>query len=83
VKLARFTVTFVLTVALGAAALAASLALVVPAAGTLSSAVSVEAAKITLKSLDQRSYVYDRNGKLMTTLFKVDRAPVKLSAVPK
>jgi penicillin-binding protein 1A len=83
VKLARFIVTFVLTVALGAAALAASLALVVPAAGTLASAVSVESAKITLKTPDQRSYVYDRNGHLMTTLFKVDRAPVKLSSVPK
>jgi membrane peptidoglycan carboxypeptidase len=84
VKLARFLVTFALIVALGAAALAASVALIVPAAQTLTAAVSpIASLQRTLTTPAQRSYVYDRNGKLMTTLFDVDRAPVKLSAVPK
>ena len=84
VKLARFLVTFALIVALGATALATSLALFVPAAQTLQSAVSpIASLRRTLTTPAQRSYVYDRNGKLMTTLFDVDRAPVKLSAVPK
>jgi penicillin-binding protein 1A len=83
VKLARFAVTFVLIVALGATALATSLALLVPAAQTFAAAVSpIESLQQTLTTPAQRSYVYDRNGKLMTTLFDVDRAPVKLSAVP-
>jgi penicillin-binding protein 1A len=84
VKLARFVVTFVLTVALGATALATSLALLVPASRTLVSAVSpIDVVRLALKTPAQRSYVFDRNGNLMTTLFDVDRAPVKLSAVPK
>jgi len=84
VKLARFVVTFTLIVAIGAAALAASVALFVPAARTLASAVSpIASLQQTLTTPPQRSYVYDRNGNLMTTLFDVDRAPVKLSAVPK
>ena len=84
VKLARFVVTFALIVALGATALATSVALFVPAAQTLASAVSpIASLQRTLTTPAQRSYVYDRNGKLMTTLFDVDRAPVKLSAVPK
>ena len=83
-KLARFAVTFALIIALGAAALAASVALFVPAAQTLSAAISpIASLQRTLTTPAQRSYVFDRNGKLMTTLFDVDRAPVKLSAVPK
>ena len=83
-KLARFILTFVLTVALGSAALAASLALFVPAARTLAASASpVDAVKIALKTPAQRSYVFDRNGNLMTTLFNVDRAPIPLTSVPK
>ena len=37
---------------------------------------------VTLKAEPQRSYVFDSNGNLMTTLFDVDRAPVKLKNVP-
>jgi len=71
-----------LIVAIGAAALAASVALFVPAARTLASAISpIASLQQTLTTPAQRSYVYDRNGNLMTTLFDVDRAPVKLSAV--
>jgi membrane peptidoglycan carboxypeptidase len=84
VKLARFAATFVLIIALGAAALAASVALFVPAAQTLSAAISpIASLRQTLTTPAQRSYVFDRNGKLMTTLFDVDRAPVKLAAIPK
>ena len=83
-KLARFLVTFALIVALGATALATSLALFVPAAQTFKSAVSpIASLRRTLTTPPQRSYVYDRNGQLMTTLFDFDRAPVKLSTVPK
>lgn len=83
-KLARFAVTFVLIVGLGATALATSVALFVPAAQTFAAAVSpIASLQQTLTTPAQRSYVYDRNGKLMTTLFDVDRAPVKLSAIPK
>ena len=84
-KLARFLVTFALIVALGATALATSLALFVPAAQTLRSAVSpIASLRRTLTTPPQRSYVYDRYGKLMTTLFDgEERAPVKLSVVPK
>ncbi|HTK17220.1 MAG TPA: transglycosylase domain-containing protein [Acidimicrobiia bacterium] len=83
-KLARFAVTFLLIVALGATALATSLALLVPAAQTFTAAVSpIESLQQTLTTPAQRSYVYDRNGKLMTTLFDVDRSPVELSAIPK
>ncbi|MDQ1511884.1 MAG: hypothetical protein QOG50_3728, partial [Actinomycetota bacterium] len=71
-KLARFVVTFTLIIAIGAAALAASVALFVPAAQTLASAVSpIASLQQTLTTPAQRSYVYDRNGKLMTTLFDV------------
>ena len=85
VKLARFLVTFALIVALGATALATSLALFVPAAQTFQSAVSpIASLRRTLTTPPQRSYVYDRYGKLMTTLFDgEERAPVKLSVVPK
>ena len=38
--------------------------------------------EVSLKAEPQRSYVYDDTGKLMTTLFDVDRAPVKLQNVP-
>ncbi len=82
-KAARFAVTFVLTVALGATALAASLALFVPATRTLSAAVSpLSVVELSLTGSPQRSYVYDRNGNLMTTLSNVDRAPIKLKNVP-
>jgi penicillin-binding protein 1A len=84
VKLARFVVTFVLTVALGATALATSLALFVPASRAFVASISpIDAVQVALRTPAQRSYVFDRNGRVMTTLFKTDRAPVKLGAVPK
>jgi len=82
VKPARFLVNFTLIVVLGAVALATSAALLVPAGRTFSKAVSVRELEVRLKAQPQRSYVFDRNGKVMTTLFKEDRAPVRLEDVP-
>ena len=82
-RVTRFTVNFLLIVALGAVALGTSVALLVPASRALmAGASSQQAIDITLKAQPQRSYVFDRYGNLMTTLYKLDRAPVKLSAVP-
>jgi penicillin-binding protein 1A len=84
VKAARITVTFVLTVALGATALGTSVALLVPASHALLAATSpLPKIDVSLKAEPQRSYVLDDRGNLMTTLFDVDRAPVKLADVPK
>ena len=87
-KLARFAVTFVLIrrpPSDGTGHIAPLSC--VPACGMTVSASRqsgpIESLQQTLTTPAQRSYVYDRNGKLMTTLFDVDRAPVKLSAVPK
>jgi penicillin-binding protein 1A len=82
VKPARFLVNFALIVVLGAVALATSAALLVPAGRTFSKAVSVRDLEVRLKAQPQRSYVFDRNGKVMTTLFEQDRAPVRLKDVP-
>ena len=82
-KAARIIVTYVLTVALGATALATSIALLVPASHAFTAAASpLPKVEVSLKAEPQRSYVYDDTGKLMTTLFDVDRAPVKLQNVP-
>jgi penicillin-binding protein 1A len=83
VKTSRFFVNFVLIVVLGAVALAGSVALLVPAARTLQAATTpMPALDVSLKAQPQRSYVFDRNGNVMTTLYKDDRAPVKLKDVP-
>jgi len=84
VRAARITITYVLIVALGATALATSVALLVPASRTLLAAGPLPKVDVSLKAQPQRSYVYDTNGALMTTLFdnNADRAPVKLQNVP-
>src|SRR5262249_21073078 len=83
VKPLRFVVNFVLIVVLGSTALAVSAALLVPAGRTFKAAVSpLGALDVRLKAQPQRSYVFDRNGKLMTTLYTFDRAPVRLKDVP-
>ena len=64
VRPARFTVNFVLTVALGATALATSLALLVPAAARLGAAISpMPKVDVSLKTQPQRSYVFDSHGR--------------------
>jgi membrane peptidoglycan carboxypeptidase len=83
VKISRFIVNFVLITVVGAVALAGALALLVPAGRTLGAAITpLRALDVSLKAQPQRSYVFDRNGDLMTTLYQQDRAPVKLAAVP-
>jgi len=82
VKPLRFFVNFTLIVVLGATALATSAALLVPAGSTFKKAVSVRPLEVRLLAQAQRSYVFDRNGNLMTTLFHQDRAPVRLQDVP-
>ena len=79
----RVVVNFVLIVVLGSTALAVSAALLVPAGRMFKSAVSpLRALDVQLKAQPQRSYVFDRNGNLMTTLYTDDRAPVRLKDVP-
>ena len=82
VKLTRLAVNFILLVIIGAVALATSVALFWPASATLSGAVAIRSIDITLKAEPQRSYVFDRNGNVMTTLYNEDRAPVSLKSVP-
>ena len=83
VKPLRFVVNFVLIVVLGSTALAVSTALLVPAGSTFKAAVSpLGPLDVRLKAQPQRSYVFDRYGKLMTTLYTADRAPVRLKDVP-
>ncbi|MET1002181.1 MAG: hypothetical protein ABWZ15_10265, partial [Acidimicrobiia bacterium] len=82
-KLARFFVAFVLIVAVGGAALAGCLALFIPAGAVFSKSVEVDALLPAMDSPAERSYVLDRNGGLMTTLFaEEDRQPIVLADVP-
>ena len=83
-KLARFFVTFVLIVALGGRS-----ARGLPSRSSSRPEASsrtrceVDALLPAMDSPAERSYVFDRNGNLMTTLFaEEDRAPVKLADVP-
>jgi penicillin-binding protein 1A len=83
VKLARFFVAFVLIVAVGGAALAGCLALLIPAGAVFSKSVEVDALLPAMDSPAERSYVLDRRGGLMTTLFaEEDRQPIVLADVP-
>ena len=60
-----------MTVALGGAALAGSVALLVPAAQTVPAATTpIGPLRRTINTPAQRSYVYDRSGNVMTTLFE-------------
>ena len=82
-KASRFLVNFVLIVVLGATVLATSLALLVPASRTLLASTSpLPALNVSLNAAPQRSYVFDRNGDVMTTLYTQDRAAVHLKNVP-
>ena len=82
-KLVRFSVAFVLIVALGAAALAGCLALFFPAGAVFSDTVEVEPLLPAMDQPAERSYVLDRAGGLMTTLFaEEDRQPIVLADVP-
>lgn len=74
---------FLLITVLASGVLAASGLALVPAARQLSQAGSAEETPVDLGPLDQRSYVYAANGRLLATLkAEVDRQPVPLETIP-
>ncbi|MGH8977989.1 MAG: transglycosylase domain-containing protein, partial [Acidimicrobiia bacterium] len=82
-KVARFCLAFVLVVGLGGAALAGCLALLVPAGAQFAATTSYGPLLPEMNKQSQRSYVLDRNGQVMTTLFaEEDREPITLADVP-
>jgi membrane peptidoglycan carboxypeptidase len=83
VKALKFCLKFVVTIAVGAAALAGSLALLGPAAAPLAhSTTPIGQLEVTINAPAARSIVYDRNGSPMATLATEDRSPVKLKYIP-
>jgi penicillin-binding protein 1A len=84
VKALSFALKFVLTIALGAAALAGSVALLAPASRSLESAAPpLGHLDLKLKDPAARSIVYDRFGGFLTSFSTQDRSPVQLRQVPK
>ena len=82
-KALKFVLKFVVTIAVGAAALAGSLALLGPAAAPLAhSTTPIGQLEVTINAPAARSIVYDRNGSPMATLATEDRSPVKLKDIP-
>ncbi len=83
-RFVRFTVSFVVVVAVGGAALGGSLALLVPAGRELAfGTTSYGAVPPELSPLAQRSVVLDRWGNQLTALFEgEDRDPITLDDVP-
>ncbi len=83
-KVFWFSVKLVLTVAVGASALAGSVALLAPAGSSLAkTATPLGKLDVTINSPAARSIVYDRFGNIIGSLSAEDRAPVKLKDVPK
>jgi len=79
----RLVLRFFLITVLASLGLAASGLALVPAARQLGQAGSSEEAPIDLGPLDQRSYVYAADGRLLATLrAEIDRQPVPLSSIP-
>jgi penicillin-binding protein 1A len=84
VKLRRFFVPFVLTVAVGGTALAGSVALLVPAGAEFAQTASFGPLVPDMRETARRSYLVDSTGQLITTLFaEEDREPVRLEDVPR
>jgi penicillin-binding protein 1A len=82
-KTFQFALKFVLTVALGGAALAGSVALLAPAGTGLSGATTpLGPLDVAVNQPAARSVVYDRFGNVMSTLSIEDRQPVALEDVP-
>jgi penicillin-binding protein 1A len=72
-----------LTIAVGSAALAGSLALLAPAGHSLQNATTpLGALDLTINAPAARSIVYDRFGNVIGQFSQEDRQPVKLKAVP-
>ncbi len=82
-KALKFFLKFIVTVVVGAVALAGSLALLGPAARPLTKATTpIGQLEVTINSPAARSLVYDRNGNVMATFANEDRSPVKLKDIP-
>ena len=83
VKALKFCLKFLVTVAVGSAAVGGSLALLGPAASPLAhSTTPIGEIEVTINSPAARTLVYDRFGHVMSTLATEDRSPVKLKDVP-
>jgi membrane peptidoglycan carboxypeptidase len=83
VKFLKFFLKFLLTVALGGAALAGSLTLLGPASQPLTHATTpIGKLELTINAPPARSLIYDRNGSLVSTLATEDRSPVRLRDIP-
>jgi penicillin-binding protein 1A len=83
VKVVRFFLVFLLIVVLGGAALAGSVALLVPAGAQFAETTEYGPLLPEMNKQSQRSYVLDRAGQVMTTLFvEEDRQPITLADVP-
>ncbi len=82
-KILVFLLKFVLTVALGAAALAASVALLAPAGSSLKAAATpLGKLNVEINAPASRSIVYDAYGNVMGSFSVEDRQPVKLKDIP-
>jgi len=82
VKILRFLVLFVVTVCLGGAALGGSLVLLGPAGAQLDDISTFEPIDPVEITASQTSYMFDRNGGLMTPLFEDEnRVPVPLDRI--
>jgi penicillin-binding protein 2A len=83
VKALKFFLKFILTVTVGGAALAGSIALLAPASSPLAHATTpIGRLEVTINAPAARSLVYDHNGNVMATLATEDRSPVKLKDIP-
>jgi penicillin-binding protein 1A len=83
VKVFWFSLKLVLTVAVGASALAGSVALLAPAGSSLAKvATPLGKLDVTINAPAARSIVYDRFGNIIGSLSAEDRSPVSLKDVP-
>jgi membrane peptidoglycan carboxypeptidase len=83
VRFARNALVLALIIALGGAALAGGIALLVPAGAQFADTTSYGPLLPEMNKQSQRSYVLDRNGAVMTTLFvEEDRQPITLADAP-
>jgi len=83
VKFLRFVVLFVITVAVGGAALGGSLALLAPAGAEFKDVTDFSPIDPATIISDETSFMFDRSGNLMTELFaEEDRTPITLEEVP-
>jgi len=83
VRILSFAIRFVLTIAVGAAALAGSIALLAPAGRSLDQTITpLGELDLHINTPASRSLVYDKYGGVMGSFATEDRSPVKLSQVP-